>query len=136
MIMTIDARHVQRHQMQVVDCLRSPDDTLKRKACPYYCQDFSCFLFFVFVFFILCANYNVPGDGTVQTLDLLFKMTNPMNVEMITQKLVDHLASTSDFYLRTELVSRITQLAERSVSAPPSFPNLFLFTFIYVSSLT
>jgi hypothetical protein len=32
MIMTIDARHVQRHQMQVVDCLRSPDDTLKRKV--------------------------------------------------------------------------------------------------------
>lgn len=78
MIMTIDARHVQQHQNQVVDCLRSPDDTLKRK-----------------------------------TLDLLYKMTNPKNVETIAQKLVDHLATTSDFYLRTELVSRITQLAER-----------------------
>jgi AP-4 complex subunit epsilon-1 len=40
-------------------------------------------------------------------------MTNPVNVEMITQKLVDHLATTSDFHLRAELVSRITQLAER-----------------------
>lgn len=40
-------------------------------------------------------------------------MTNPVNVEMITQKMIDHLAATSDFHLRTELVSRITQLAER-----------------------
>lgn len=49
----------------------------------------------------------------LQTLDLLYKMTNPVNVETITQKLVDHLAATSDFHLRAELVSRITQLAER-----------------------
>ncbi len=40
-------------------------------------------------------------------------MTNPMNVEVICKKLIDHLESTSDVYLRTELVSRITELAER-----------------------
>lgn len=32
MIMTIEAKHVQRHHMQVIDCLRSPDDSLKRKV--------------------------------------------------------------------------------------------------------
>ena len=48
-----------------------------------------------------------------KTLDLLYKMTNPMNVVVITEKLINYLRSTVDVYLRTELVSRITQLAER-----------------------
>lgn len=49
----------------------------------------------------------------LKTLDLLYKMTNPMNVVTITDKLIQHLRQTQDQYLRTELVSRITQLAER-----------------------
>eukprot|EP00002_Diphylleia_rotans_P013246 TRINITY_DN2580_c0_g1_i14.p1 TRINITY_DN2580_c0_g1~~TRINITY_DN2580_c0_g1_i14.p1 ORF type:complete len:1005 (-),score=216.92 TRINITY_DN2580_c0_g1_i14:162-3176(-) len=48
-----------------------------------------------------------------KTLDLLFKMTNPSNVTFVVSRLVKHLRSTIDIYLRTELVSRITQLAER-----------------------
>jgi len=40
-------------------------------------------------------------------------MTNPVNVVTITDKLIQHLRQTQDQYLRTELVSRITQLAER-----------------------
>lgn len=48
-----------------------------------------------------------------KTLDLLYRMTNPVNVEYITEKLTAFLRETSDVYLRTELVSRITQCAER-----------------------
>ena len=48
-----------------------------------------------------------------KTLDLLYRMTNPVNVEFIIEKLTQFLRETNDTYLRTELVSRITQCAER-----------------------
>eukprot|EP00455_Lapot_gusevi_P047326 TRINITY_DN637_c0_g3_i4.p1 TRINITY_DN637_c0_g3~~TRINITY_DN637_c0_g3_i4.p1 ORF type:complete len:1210 (-),score=506.44 TRINITY_DN637_c0_g3_i4:151-3717(-) len=48
-----------------------------------------------------------------KTLDLLFRITNPANVVIIVEKLMSFLRQTQDVYLRTELVSRITQLAER-----------------------
>lgn len=48
-----------------------------------------------------------------KTLDLLYRMTNPVNVEFISDKLTQFLRDASDVFLRTELVSRITQCAER-----------------------
>lgn len=48
-----------------------------------------------------------------KTLNLLYSMTNPANVMFIVSKLTDFLSSTVDVYLRTELVSRITELAEK-----------------------
>ncbi|RLN38407.1 hypothetical protein BBJ28_00014542, partial [Nothophytophthora sp. Chile5] len=48
-----------------------------------------------------------------KTLDLLYRMTNPVNVEFISDKLTQFLREASDVFLRTELVSRITQCAER-----------------------
>jgi AP-4 complex subunit epsilon-1 len=48
-----------------------------------------------------------------KTLDLLYSMTNPQNVVVIVDKLISYLRSTSDVYLRTELVSRINELAEK-----------------------
>lgn len=48
-----------------------------------------------------------------KTLDLLYRMTNPVNVEFISEKLTQFLREASDVFLRTELVSRITQCAER-----------------------
>lgn len=48
-----------------------------------------------------------------KTLDLLFRMTNPVNVEFISDKLTQFLRETTDVFLRTELVSKITQNAER-----------------------
>eukprot|EP00471_Norrisiella_sphaerica_P007118 CAMPEP_0184491266 /NCGR_PEP_ID=MMETSP0113_2-20130426/19974_1 /TAXON_ID=91329 /ORGANISM="Norrisiella sphaerica, Strain BC52" /LENGTH=1192 /DNA_ID=CAMNT_0026875551 /DNA_START=119 /DNA_END=3697 /DNA_ORIENTATION=- len=54
-------------------------------------------------------------DDTLRrkTLDLLYSMTNPQNVRMIMQKLMTFLKSTVDTFLRTELVSKITQIAEK-----------------------
>ena len=49
----------------------------------------------------------------MQTLDLLFKMTNPMNVVVIADRLIAYLRQTRDEYIRSDLVARITQLAER-----------------------
>ena len=40
-------------------------------------------------------------------------MINPVNVEVIVAKLLDHLASATDSFLRSDLVTRITAAAER-----------------------
>lgn len=48
-----------------------------------------------------------------KTLDLLFRMTNPQNVEFIVEKLLHFLSQATDDFFRSDLVSRITQCAER-----------------------
>lgn len=48
-----------------------------------------------------------------KTLELLCKMTNPVNVTVITEKLVAYTKNSVDPYLRKDLVPRIVQLAER-----------------------
>jgi AP-4 complex subunit epsilon-1 len=51
-----------------------------------------------------------------KTLDLLVRMTNAVNVEFIVAKLLAHLASAAtagDDHFRADLVSQITQCAER-----------------------
>ena len=48
-----------------------------------------------------------------KTLGLLFRMTNPVNVEVIVAKLIEFLESATDTFLRTDLVERVLDLAER-----------------------
>lgn len=48
-----------------------------------------------------------------KTLDLLFRMTNAVNVEFIVDKLLSFLSSSSDDHFRSDLVQQITQCAER-----------------------
>ncbi|XP_070546888.1 AP-4 complex subunit epsilon-1-like [Ptychodera flava] len=54
-------------------------------------------------------------DDTIKfkTLDLLYRMTNQKNVEVICEKLTEHLKSAKDIYIKKDLVSKITTLAER-----------------------
>lgn len=54
-------------------------------------------------------------DDTLQrkTLDLLYRMTNPVNVEFITQKLLQFLKGTTDPFLKESLTGRICTIAER-----------------------
>ena len=59
-----------------------------------------------------------------KTLDLLYKMTNPTNVVFISNKLMESLRSSTDEFLRTELVSRITELAERYMILSPHSTEL------------
>lgn len=72
------------------------------------------------------AKYATPHQLTVidcledhddtlrrKTLDLLFRMTNVHNVSIIVEKMIGHLRVTADAFLRRELTSRITSLAER-----------------------
>jgi AP-4 complex subunit epsilon-1 len=55
------------------------------------------------------------SDETLKrkTLDLLFRMTNAVNVEFIVTKLLTFLGSSVDDHFRSELVHQITQCAER-----------------------
>jgi AP-4 complex subunit epsilon-1 len=55
------------------------------------------------------------SDETLKrkTLALLFKMTNPMNVQAVVDKMLIHLRGSSDEFLRMDLVAKITELAER-----------------------
>ena len=55
----------------------------------------------------------ILSQSLQQTLDLLFKMTNPANVTVITDKLINYLTNTKDEFMKADLVSKITQLAER-----------------------
>lgn len=54
-------------------------------------------------------------DETLQrkTLDLLYRMTNPVNVEFIAEKLVDFLSKTTDLFLKKVLTVRVCSIAER-----------------------
>ncbi|EDV21343.1 uncharacterized protein TRIADDRAFT_60278 [Trichoplax adhaerens] len=54
-----------------------------------------------------------------KTLDLLCRMINPKNIVFITEKLIKYLQSSEDNYFKSDLVSRICQLAEKF--APDSF---------------
>eukprot|EP01084_Bolivina_argentea_P070780 128709_1 len=48
-----------------------------------------------------------------KTLDLLYKMTNEKNVNVICTKLIISLRDSVDVYLRTQLIEKITFLAEK-----------------------
>jgi len=54
-------------------------------------------------------------DETLQrrTLDLLYKMTNPVNVQFIIEKLLDFLRGTTDSFLKEDLTAKVCSLAER-----------------------
>lgn len=55
------------------------------------------------------------SDETLQrkTLDLLYRMTNPVNVEFITDKLLLFLRGTTDLFLKQQLTTRVCSVAER-----------------------
>lgn len=54
-------------------------------------------------------------DETLQrkTLDLLYRMTNPVNVEFITERLLEFLRGTTDLFLKNVLTKRVCSVAER-----------------------
>lgn len=61
---------------------------------------------------IECLN---DPDETIQrmTLELLYTMTNPANVTVVAEKLLENLGTQADKFLREDLVNKITSLADR-----------------------
>ena len=47
------------------------------------------------------------------TLGLLFRMSNPQNIEVVVDKMIHHLRTSVDSDLRRELVTRLMELCER-----------------------
>ncbi|CAD8096428.1 unnamed protein product [Paramecium sonneborni] len=77
-IVSISQKYVLEHQMTIVDCLESNDDTLKK-----------------------------------ETLELLYKMTNEQNCEVIIQKLIHFLKTSSDSNFKKDLFVKISLLNEK-----------------------
>ncbi|KAL9184430.1 hypothetical protein ACHAXT_002516 [Thalassiosira profunda] len=48
-----------------------------------------------------------------KTLDLLYRMTNPVNVEFITDRLLHFLRGSTDPYLKSDLTTKVCTIAER-----------------------
>jgi len=48
-----------------------------------------------------------------RTLDLLYKMTNAVNVQFITEKMLQFLRTTTDNFLKKSLTAKVCSLAER-----------------------
>ena len=54
-------------------------------------------------------------DDTLKrkTLDLLYKMTKSSNVEVIVERMIAYIRTLNDAHNKTEIASRIIELAER-----------------------
>eukprot|EP00899_Mesostigma_viride_P027947 jgi/Mesvir1/8337/Mv12598-RA.1 len=54
-------------------------------------------------------------DDTLKrkTLDLLYAMTKPANVEVIVERMIAYMRSTTDTHTRAEIIGRVDELAER-----------------------
>jgi AP-4 complex subunit epsilon-1 len=69
-------------------------------------------------------------DESIQrtTLELLCKMTTVSNVVVVVEQLLVHLQRQTDVYLRTELIQRITSLAEKFAPSPEWYIKVMLRT--------
>lgn len=55
-----------------------------------------------------------PDDTLkLKTLELLYRMTQSSNVEIVVQKLIQYLKTCSDEHITTDICSKVTELAER-----------------------
>lgn len=54
-------------------------------------------------------------DDTLKrkTLDLLYKMTKPANVEVIVERMIQYMRGVQDVHTKTEITAQIVELAER-----------------------
>jgi len=69
-------------------------------------------------------------DESIQrtTLELLYKMTTVANVAAVVEQLLFHLQRSTDAYLRTELIQRITSLAEKFAPSPEWYTKVMMRT--------
>jgi AP-4 complex subunit epsilon-1 len=68
---------------------------------------------------LLFKCLNDPDDSIQRkTLELLYKMTGPKNVTLVVTKMLAHLKSSTDLYLRRDLIGKITALCEKFAPSP------------------
>lgn len=51
--------------------------------------------------------------GLLQTLELLFRITNAQNVTVIVEKMLEFLSMSKDDYTTIDLVGKVAELAEK-----------------------
>ncbi len=68
---------------------------------------------------LLFKCLNDPDDSIQRkTLELLYKMTGPKNITLVVTKMLAHLKSSTDLYLRRDLIGKITALCEKFAPSP------------------
>ncbi|GAX83960.1 hypothetical protein CEUSTIGMA_g11384.t1 [Chlamydomonas eustigma] len=63
-----------------------------------------------------------PDDTLkLKTLELLYKMTKANNVEVIVERMMSYLRTTTDEHIKKDIVRRVSELAERYAPSPTWF---------------
>ena len=71
-----------------------------------------CIYYFIYMLYyrpIFCLHF----FGSFQTLELLYQMANPQNRRVIVERLLHHLTSTTDVHIKVDVITKVTQLAEK-----------------------
>lgn len=100
-----DPKLALQHQMTIIECLDHPDLIVKREVREI----------------LSSLKFGVSGLFTgfgalfvvLQTLELLFRITNAQNVTVIVEKMLEFLCMSKDDYTSTDLVGKVAELAEK-----------------------
>lgn len=111
-------QYAAQHQLAVLDCLEGTNNEGKKRntrSIHWFCQHFFQSASHHLSFLSFFSHYHTDPDETLQrkTLDLLYRMTNPVNVEFIADKLLDFLSHATDPFLKRVLTQRVCEIAER-----------------------
>ncbi|KYO00026.1 putative AP-4 complex subunit epsilon [Plasmodium gaboni] len=71
----------------------------------------------------------------LKTLDLLYEMTNPLNVQVIVEKLIFHMKNSVDIHFKHDLACKIIELIERYTPDDIWFLNKINTLFLSVGEL-
>ncbi|CDO64101.1 AP-4 complex subunit epsilon, putative [Plasmodium reichenowi] len=71
----------------------------------------------------------------IKTLDLLYEMTNPLNVQVIVEKLIFHMKNSVDIHFKHDLACKIIELIERYTPDDIWFLNKINTLFLSVGEL-
>lgn len=99
-----DPKLALQHQMTIIECLDHTDLIIKREVRrAELIADFMCIYPSLGLFFSVF----------LQTLELLFRITNSQNVRVIVDKMLEFLRTSKDDYTTTDLVGKVSELAEK-----------------------
>lgn len=104
-----DPKLALQHQMTIIECLDHPDLIIKREVRPV--------LLLSQIVYALCSwgflQYWAFCLFCLQTLELLFRITNSQNVTVIVEKMLEFLRASKDDHTTTDLVGKVAELAEK-----------------------
>lgn len=115
-----------QHQMTIIECLDHPDLIIKREVGSAWCSETESQ--------VLKTSQGFNGFPFVlQTLELLFRITNAQNVVVIVEKMLEFLQNSPDDYTTIDLVGKVAELAEKYPSLWCAYCQLYNDSYIIAS---